>query len=130
MTKRFTAYSDDSSVAALPALIEEKLIFDRERSNGAYRVISFVVANTLVSLPFVFMIAVLFTAVAYPLVQLQGGAEKVANFILMLFLAIYTMESLIMIIAAVLPIFVVSLAIAAYVFLNSDLNWSPNLHTV
>ena len=34
------------AVAAVPAVVEERMLFDRERANGAYRTVSYVLANT------------------------------------------------------------------------------------
>ena len=40
------------SVSVLPAFLEEKAVFVRERANGGYSVAAFVVAHTVVDVPF------------------------------------------------------------------------------
>jgi ABC-type multidrug transport system permease subunit len=103
------------SVSGLPAHIEGKSVFDRERRNGSYGVMPYVLSNTFTSAPFIFLITLLFTAIAYPLIGLSTGAEHVIKYIVALFLALYTMESIILIISALLPIFAGALAITAFV---------------
>ena len=44
------------SVAAIPGIIEEKAVFDREVMNAAYSVDAYVISNTLTSLPFIALI--------------------------------------------------------------------------
>ncbi|KAI8607370.1 P-loop containing nucleoside triphosphate hydrolase protein [Chytriomyces sp. MP71] len=53
------------SVAGIPAVLEERMVFYRERMNRTYSVGAYVVANTIVSVPFVMLIAIAFTLPAY-----------------------------------------------------------------
>ncbi|CAG8489832.1 12693_t:CDS:2 [Acaulospora colombiana] len=48
------------SVAGIPGFLEERLVFQRERANGFYSVGPYVLANTLISIPFVMIIALSF----------------------------------------------------------------------
>ncbi|CEO95409.1 ABC transporter domain-containing protein [Plasmodiophora brassicae] len=102
------------SVASIPGILEEKSVVDREILNGAYNVTSFVITNTLTSLPFILLIAIIFSVIAYPMIQFQGGVVHVVNYVLFLFLALYTMESIVVCLACLMPIFVVALALAAF----------------
>lgn len=102
------------SVAGIPAIIEDKQVFDREKSNGTYSIIAYVISNTLVSLPFVFLIALAFTAIAYPMIGLRSGGDAFGKFLLVLFLALYTVESIVVAVSAAIPIFVVSLALSSF----------------
>lgn len=52
------------SVASIPGILEEKSVVDREILNGAYNVTSFVITNTLTSLPFILLIAIIFSVIA------------------------------------------------------------------
>eukprot|EP00121_Abeoforma_whisleri_P015531 Awhi_evm1s14305 len=103
------------AVAAIPAIIEDRSNFLKERSNGAYGVLPYVLANTFVALPFILLIALLFSSIAYPMIGLQSGAEHFFKFLAYLFLALFTMESLLQIIALLLPVFVAALAIGAFI---------------
>eukprot|EP00798_Chlamydomonas_sp_ICE-L_P028073 gene28073-31177_t len=46
------------SIAGFPAFVEDMAVFVRERLNGYYNIITFVVANTLASAPFIFLISI------------------------------------------------------------------------
>lgn len=56
------------SVAGIPAYLEERLTFLKERSSGLYGVGPYVLANTAISIPFIYLIAVAFSFVCYFLV--------------------------------------------------------------
>ena len=62
------------SFFALPIFIEERKIYIRETSRGAYRTASYVVADALVWLPFLFALGLVFSAVAYFMVGLAPTA--------------------------------------------------------
>ena len=53
------------SVAAIPALIEDRIIFVRERANGKYSTLAYVVANFTIALLFVFIISLSFSVPQY-----------------------------------------------------------------
>lgn len=101
------------SIAAFPAFIEDMKVFVRERLNGYYGVLTFTVANTLASLPFIFLIAVVSTVCVYFIAGLRGGGEAVWYFILNLFLALVTVESLMMAIAPLVPHYLMGIAAGA-----------------
>ncbi|CAI2169225.1 14554_t:CDS:2 [Funneliformis geosporum] len=102
------------SVAGIPGFLEERLVFQRERSNRFYSVGPYVLANTLISIPFLMIVTISFSVFAYPMIGLQGGMEKVTNFLIYLFLSLLVAESMVVFISAVIPIFVAALAIVAF----------------
>lgn len=101
------------SVAAVPAFIEERGIFVRERANAYYSVAPYAIGSSLVSLPFVFMIALTFTGISYFLMALHETAEGFFYFLLDLFLALATAEGIITAISAVSPSYIVGIAVGA-----------------
>jgi ABC-type multidrug transport system permease subunit len=108
------AFLCSMTIAVIPAFIEEKNVFDRERRNASYGVLSYVLSNTLMSLPFVLLLAVVFTIIAYPMIGLHRGADKWSKFLLTLFLALYCAESIVLFVSGVFPIFIVALALLAF----------------
>jgi ABC-type multidrug transport system permease subunit len=102
------------SVAGIPGFLEERLVFNRERANGFYRVGSYVIANTLVSIPFVFIISSSFTLVAYWLIGLNPDIYVFGRFLAFLFLALYVAESMVVFVSCLIPIFVAALTIASF----------------
>jgi len=99
------------SIAAVPAFIEDKLLFVRERMNGAYRVSAYVIAHTLISIPFVVAIALTFSVTAYFLVGLKSSGF--GYFLLDLSLSLMVAESLVVTISGVVPHLIIGLALGA-----------------
>ena len=58
-----------TSLEALPIFMEERSIYTREHSRGAYRVLSYSLANFLIYVPVCIMMAVVFTAISYFMVR-------------------------------------------------------------
>lgn len=89
--------------------------FSEKEKNGLYTTLPFVLANTLVNIPFLFICNLLFTIICYWAVGLHSGAGEFFRFLAFLYLAILTAESQVLVIAAFVPIFVAALAIGAFV---------------
>ncbi|CAG8572497.1 19771_t:CDS:1, partial [Racocetra persica] len=102
------------SVAGIPGFLEERLVFQRERGNNFYSVGPYVLANTIIAIPFVMIIAASFTAVAYPMIGLHDNLENAIRFGFYLFLALIVAESMVVFISAVIPIFVAALTLVAF----------------
>ncbi|KAI0048707.1 P-loop containing nucleoside triphosphate hydrolase protein [Auriscalpium vulgare] len=102
------------SVAGIPAFLEERLVFTRERQNGLYGPGPYVLANSLVTLPYLFACSLLFSVLCYWSIGLNPGAEQFFRFLGILFLAVYVAESQSAVVAAAIPIFVAALAIASF----------------
>lgn len=109
-----TAFLTFMSISAFPAFVADMQVFIRERLNGYYGVGSFVAANTLASLPFLLLTAVVSTCSVYFLAGLSlFPAGRFFYFILNLFLSLFTVESLMMAMAPILPHFLVGIAAGA-----------------
>ncbi|ORY29492.1 P-loop containing nucleoside triphosphate hydrolase protein [Rhizoclosmatium globosum] len=80
----------------------------------AFIVGAYVIANTLVSLPFIFIIAVSFATPAYWMMGLNAGASNFFIFITYLWLALYVAESFVVLISAMFPIFVAALTLVSF----------------
>ncbi|RXW19949.1 hypothetical protein EST38_g5911 [Candolleomyces aberdarensis] len=102
------------SVAGIPGFLEERAVYYRESRNGLYSTLPFVLANTLVNIPFLFLCTVFFTVICYWAIGLNPDAGAFFRFLGFLFLALFTAESQVLVIAALLPIFVAALAICAF----------------
>ncbi|KAI9355094.1 P-loop containing nucleoside triphosphate hydrolase protein [Zopfochytrium polystomum] len=108
------AFLSFMSVAGIPAFLEERSVFIREKHNGLYTALPYVLANSLVNIPFLFLCALVFAAIAYYSIGLNAPAGSFFSFIAYLFLAIYAAESQVILVASLLPIFVAALAIASF----------------
>ncbi|XP_052197813.1 ABC transporter G family member 1-like [Diospyros lotus] len=101
------------AIGGFPSFVEDMKIFTRERLNGHYGVGAFVVGNTLSSIPYLFLISVLPGAMAYYLVGLQKTLDHFLCFALVLFACMLLVESLMMIVASVVPDFLMGIITGA-----------------
>jgi hypothetical protein len=88
-------------------------VFRRERLNGHYGVASFVVANTLSSAPYLFLISSFPAAIAYVLVDLHHGYIQFLYFVLTLYSGMLVVESLMMMVASIVPDFLSGIIVGA-----------------
>ncbi|XP_077214293.1 ABC transporter G family member 1-like [Tasmannia lanceolata] len=101
------------AIGGFPSFVEDMKIFGQERLNGHYGVGTFVVGNTLSSIPYLFLISVVPGAIAYYLVGLQRGVEHFLYFTLVLFMCMMLVESLMMIVASIVPDFLMGIITGA-----------------
>ncbi|KAJ7088263.1 P-loop containing nucleoside triphosphate hydrolase protein [Mycena epipterygia] len=109
------AFLSFMSVAGIPGFLEERAVYYRETKNGLYSTLPFVLSNTLVNMPFLFVCTLLFTLISYWAIGLHPGGAAFFRFVAFLYLSILAAESQMLIVAAVLPIFVAALAIGSFV---------------
>jgi len=62
-----------TSLEALPIFLEERSIYTREHSRGAYRVMSYMLCNFLIYIPVCLVMSVAFTSISYFMVSLAGA---------------------------------------------------------
>lgn len=96
-----------SSVEALPIFLQEREILMKETSCGSYRVSSYAIANGLVYLPFLLILAILFTMPLYWLVGLNRNILAFLHFLLLIWLILYTANSVVVCFSALVPNFIV-----------------------
>ncbi|CAG9947096.1 unnamed protein product [Clonostachys rosea f. rosea IK726] len=108
------AFLSFMAVAYVPAFLEDLHTFENERANGLVGPFSFMMANFLIGLPFLFLIAVLFSVVEYWLTNFRVDGSAFMMWVLWLFLDLLAAESLVVLVSSVAPIFVVALAVTAF----------------
>ncbi|KAL3675461.1 hypothetical protein R1sor_025409 [Riccia sorocarpa] len=101
------------SVGGSPSFIEDIKVFTMERQNGHYGVSAFVIGNSLSSIPFLFLISLISTIIAYLLVDLHHGAEFFFYFVLTLFACLLVVERFMMAIASMVSNFLMGIIIGA-----------------
>ncbi|KAL2342908.1 hypothetical protein Fmac_004193 [Flemingia macrophylla] len=102
-----------SSVEALPIFLQEREILMKETSCGSYRVSSYAIANGLVYLPFLLILAILFTIPLYWLVGLNRNFLAFLHFLLLIWLILYTANSVVVCFSALVPNFIVGNSVIA-----------------
>jgi ABC-type multidrug transport system ATPase subunit len=108
------AFTSLMAVACIPAYLEDKAVFEKERASGLYGPSLFVFANFLVSLPFLLSFSVLFSSVAYWLCNFRPSLLGYCTWMLWLFLDLVAAESLAVLVSSAVPVFVTSLIITAF----------------
>ncbi|KAF3961341.1 hypothetical protein CMV_014039 [Castanea mollissima] len=101
------------AIGGFPSFVEDMKIFGRERLNGHYGVGAYVIGNTLSSIPYLLIISLIPGAIAYFLVGLQKSFEHFVYFALVLFACMMLVESLMMIVASILPDFLMGIITGA-----------------
>ncbi|KAK2977041.1 hypothetical protein RJ640_007499 [Escallonia rubra] len=112
------------AIGGFPSFVDDMKIFTRERLNSHYGVAAFVAGNTFSSIPYLFMISLVPRVMAYYLVGLQKGIDHFVYFALMLFACMMLVKSLMMIVASVVPDFLMGIITGAGIqrvmMLNGD----------
>ncbi|CAN4085358.1 unnamed protein product [Withania somnifera] len=101
------------SIGGFPSFVEDMKVFQRERMNGHYGVSAFVVSNTLSAMPFLILITFLSGTVCYFMVRLHPGFTHYLFFVVCLYASVTVVESLMMVIASIVPNFLMGIIIGA-----------------
>lgn len=108
------AFMSFMSVAYIPAYLEDFKAFKRDRLNGLYGPSAFLMSNFLIGLPFLFLITLMFSIIVYFMCHFRPSGTGFGMFVMWLFLDLVAAESMVVFISSVVPIFVVSLALTAF----------------
>ncbi|POM73789.1 ABCG transporter ABC Superfamily [Phytophthora palmivora] len=100
------------SIAVLPFFIEQRAVFLRERTNSGLNVFSYVAANFIGALPGIFLIALSSTF----LVGYLAGLNSYGIFLTVVFLSLVVAETLMHLISAIAPQFIIGMALGAAIF--------------
>lgn len=109
-----SAFMSFMAVAYVPAFLEDRATFAKDRANGLYGASPFLIANLIIGLPYLFLIAVIFSVIAYWLSNFRPSGDAFMLWIMWLFLDLLAAESLVVLVSSLFPIFVVALAIVAF----------------
>ncbi|XP_011087908.1 ABC transporter G family member 11-like [Sesamum indicum] len=101
------------AIGGFPSFVEDLKVFRRERLNGHYGAAAFVVAHTVSSTPFLLLISAIPGAITYFLSGLHPGNIEFMYFTLVLLACMMLVESLMMIVATIMPNFLLGLIVGA-----------------
>jgi ABC-type multidrug transport system permease subunit len=110
-----TCFMSFMAVAYVPAYIEDRNLFIKERENGLYGPTSFMVANFVTGLVPLFLIAISFSLIDYWLSNFRPAADGFWLFVMWLFLDLLAAEGLVVLVTNIIPVFIAALASVAFV---------------
>ncbi|KAL2925234.1 ABC transporter G family member 11 [Bienertia sinuspersici] len=101
------------TIGGFPSFVEDMKVFNRERLNGHYGATSFVVGNALSSIPFLFLVSLIPGVVTYYIPGLQKEYSHFIYYSMVLFVCMMLVESLMMIVASLVPNFLMGIITGA-----------------
>ena len=109
-----SAFMSFMAVAYVPAFLEDRATFIKERANGLYGATAFTIANFLIGLPYLFLISLLFSIISYYLSNFRPGGQAFFTWVMWLYLDLLAGESLVVLMSSLFPNFVIALALTAF----------------
>lgn len=95
-----------STVEALPIYLQERRVIMKEVSRGSYTVSSYMIANTIVFVPFLLAVSVLFSVPLYWLVGLNPSVAAFTFFLFVVWLIVLMASSLVLFLSSISPDFI------------------------
>ncbi|XP_038901111.1 ABC transporter G family member 23 [Benincasa hispida] len=95
-----------STVESLPIFLQERRVLMKEASRGVYKISSYLIANTIIFLPFLLAVAILFAAPVYWIVGLNPSIQAFAFFTFVVWLIVMMASSLVLFLSAISPDFI------------------------
>ncbi|XP_008803363.2 ABC transporter G family member 23 [Phoenix dactylifera] len=95
-----------STVEALPIFLQERRVLMRETSRRMYRLSSYMLANTVIFVPFLLVVALLFVIPVYWLVGLNPSFGAFMFFVLVVWMIVLMASSLVLFLSAISPDFI------------------------
>ncbi|EOA16308.1 hypothetical protein CARUB_v10004458mg [Capsella rubella] len=92
-----------STTQTLPIFIDERPIILRETSSGLYRLSSHILATTLVFLPYLLLIAIIYSVSLYFLVGLCPSWKAFAYFVLVIWIIVLMANSFVLFLSSLAP---------------------------
>lgn len=108
------AFMSFMAVAYVPSFLEDRAQYIKEHHNGLSSAGALVLSNFLIGIPYLLAISLGFSAISYFLSGFRADAAAFFVWTLWLFLDLLAAESLVVLLAALAPHFVVALAAVAF----------------
>ncbi|KAF2607343.1 hypothetical protein F2Q68_00043973 [Brassica cretica] len=108
-----TGFMTFMSIGGFPSFIEEMKVFYKERLSGYYGVSVYIISNYVSSFPFLVAISGITGSITYNMVKFRPGFSHWAFFCLNIFFSVSVIESLMMVVASLVPNFLMGLITGA-----------------
>ncbi len=108
-----SAFMSFMAVVYVPAFVEDRAVYIKDRANGLYGSTAFIVSNFLVGLPYLFIIALSSSSFIYWMVTFRPDGTAFVIWVMWMYLNLVAAESLVVLMASLFPNFVGALALTA-----------------
>ncbi|ROW12376.1 hypothetical protein VMCG_00091 [Cytospora schulzeri] len=109
-----SAFMSFMAVAYVPAFIEDRQQYVKEFHNGLYGAAELVISNFLIGIPYLFLIALGFSSISYFLSNFHPTGTAFFTWVMWVFFDLLAAESLVVLVSALFPNFVIALALVAF----------------
>jgi hypothetical protein len=109
-----SAFMSFMAVAYVPAFLEDRNQYVKEHHNGLYGATALVISNFLIGIPYLFIIAMVFSGISYWLSNFRPTIPAFFTWVMWVFLDLLAAESLVVFFTSLFPSFVISLALIAF----------------
>ncbi|CAN4087675.1 unnamed protein product [Withania somnifera] len=110
-----------STTETLPIFLNERPILLRETSSGVYRLSSYLIANTLVFLPYLLVIAIVYSVSLYFLVGLCYSWQAFTYFLLTIWVIVVMANSFVLFLSSVAPNYIAGTSLVTLLLAGSFL---------
>ncbi|KAF9891761.1 hypothetical protein FE257_003242 [Aspergillus nanangensis] len=108
-----SAFMSFMAVVYVPAFIEDRTVYVKDRANGLYGSTAFAISNFIVGLPYLFLIALASSSFIYWMVNFRPDGTAFLTWVMWMYLNLVAAESLVVLMSALFPNFVGALALTA-----------------
>jgi ABC-type multidrug transport system ATPase subunit len=102
------------AVVYVPAFLEDRAVYAKDRANGLYGSTAFVISNFLIGLPYLFIIALVSSTFVYWMTNFRPTGSAFMTWVMWMFLNLVSAESLVVLMSSLFPHFVAALALTAF----------------
>lgn len=104
------------SIAVLPVYLNEKQIVVREKANASYSSLAYLSGHFVMEVAFMAIMAIVLTAVVYYMAGFNPSFTRFLFFAVTLFMSLLVAESIMILIAAMVPFLLAGIAMGAFLF--------------
>jgi ABC-type multidrug transport system ATPase subunit len=101
------------AVVYVPAFLEDRTVYIKDRANGLYGSTAFMISNFLIGLPYLFIIAFVSSTFVYWMTNFRPDGQAFLIWVMWMYLNLVAAESLVVLMSCLFPNFVGALALTA-----------------
>jgi ABC-type multidrug transport system ATPase subunit len=102
------------AVVYVPAFLEDRSVYTKDRANGLYGSTAFIVSNFLIGLPYLFIIVFVSSTFVYWMTNFRPSGPAFMTWVMWMYLNLVAAESLVVLMSSLFPHFVAALALTAF----------------